>query len=146
MIRNKTKRRLFWHGLLIFLFGLLAGAAVPVLTNPRMGVAAHLGGVLSGMFLIVIGLLWGEIRLSAPAEKAALWLFLYASHTGWLAQFLAALFGTSRSTPIAGAGYRGAAWQEIVVGFLAVSFSLTILLACILALWGLRKDQIEQIG
>ncbi len=134
MNTNKTKRCLFWHGLLIFLFGLLAGAVVPLLTNPRMGVAAHLGGVLSGMFLIVIGLLWEEIRLSALAEKAALWLFLYASHTGWLAQFLAALFGTSRSTPIAGAGYQGAAWQETVVGFLAVSFSLAILLASILAL------------
>lgn len=144
MIANKMKRRLLWHGLLIFLFGLLAGAAVPVLTNPRMGVAAHLGGVLSGIFLIVIGLLWGEIRLSAPAEKAALWLFLYASHTGWLAQFLAALFGTSRSTPIAGAGYRGAAWQEAAVDFLAISFSLAILLACLLALWGLRKSQMQQ--
>ena len=146
MIPNNTKRRLLWHGLLIFLFGLLAGAAVPVLTNPRMGVAAHLGGVLSGMFLIVIGLLWGEIRLSARAGKAALWLFLYASHTGWLAQFLAALFGTSRSTPIAGAGYRRAAWQEALVDFLAISFSIAISLACILALWGLKKDPIEQIG
>ncbi len=103
-IPNKTRRRLFWHGLLIFLFGLFTGAVVPLLTNPRMGVAAHLGGVLSGMFLIVIGLLWEEIRLSAPAEKAAFWLFLYASHTGWLGQVLAAWFGTSRATPIGGAG------------------------------------------
>ena len=110
-----------------------------MLTNPRMGVAAHVGGVMSGLLLLLVGLIWGEIRLPASAEKAAFWLFLYASYTGWLAQLLAAWFGTSRATPIAGAGYSGTAWQENLVYFVAISFSIAISLACILALWGLRK-------
>lgn len=134
-----AKRRLLWHGMLIFGLGLLTGAVVPVMTNPRMGVAAHLGGVMSGMLLLLVGVIWGEIRLPASAEKAAFWLFLYASYTGWLAQLLAASFGTSRATPISGTGYGGAAWQENLVYFVAISFSIAISLACILALWGLRK-------
>ncbi len=69
--------------MLIFGLGLLTGAVVPVMTNPRMGVAAHVGGVMSGMFLILVGLLWDQIKLSLRAEKAAFWLFLYASYTGW---------------------------------------------------------------
>lgn len=125
--------------MLIVGLGLLTGAAVPVLTNPRMGVAAHVGGVMSGMLLLLVGLIWGEIRLAASAEKAAFWLFLYASYTGWLAQLLAAWFGTSRATPIGGAGYSGAPWQENLVYFVAISFSIAILVACILALWGLGK-------
>jgi len=102
-----AKRRLLWHGMLIFGLGLLTGAVVPVMTNPRMGVAAHLGGVMSGMLLLLVGVIWGEIRLPASAEKAAFWLFLYASYTGWLAQLLAASFGTRRATPISGTGYGG---------------------------------------
>jgi len=134
-----TKRRMLWHGTLIFIFGLLAGAATPAMTNPRMGVAAHLGGVMSGMFLVLVGLIWEEIHLSSALRWAAFWLFLYAGHTGWLAQFLAALFGTNRGTPIAAAGFRGVPWQENLVYYLAVSFSLAILLACVLALWGLSN-------
>jgi len=125
--------------MLIFGLGLLTGAVVPVMTNPRMGVAAHVGGVMSGMLLLLVGVIWGEIKLPSSAEKAAFWLFLYASYTGWLAQLLAAWFGTSRATPISGAGYRGSAWQENLVYFVAISFSIAISLACILALWGLRK-------
>jgi len=139
MLSFHAKHRLLWHGVLIFLLGLLAGAVVPLLTNPRMGLAAHVGGVMSGMFLILVGLIWEEITLPAWAKKAEFWLFLYASHTGWVAQFLAGLFGTSRSTPIGGAGFSGTAWQEALVDFLAISFSLAILLACILALWGLWR-------
>jgi len=63
MIPRDAKRRLLWHGILIFLLGLLAGAFAPWLTNPRMGVAAHVGGVLSGTFLILVGLIWEEIKL-----------------------------------------------------------------------------------
>ncbi len=94
---------------------------------------------MSGMFLILVGLLWDQIKLSFRAEKAAFWLFLYASYAGWLGQLLAAWFGTSRATPIGGAGYRGAAWQENLVYFVTGPFSIAISVACILPLWGLRK-------
>ncbi len=141
-----VKRRLLWHGILIFIFGLLAGAAMPLVINPRMAVAAHVGGVLSGMFLVLVGLIWDQIRLPATAAKVTFWLFLYASHTGWLAQFLAAVFGTSRATPIAGAGFRGSLWQENLVLYLAVSFSIAILAACVLALWGLSNRRPAAAG
>ena len=146
MTSTETKRRLLWHGILIFLFGLLAGMAVPLVANPRMGVAAHLGGVMSGIFLLLVGLIWEDIKLSSVAARTALWLFLYSSYTGWLAQFLAACWGTSEATPIGGAGYRGAPWQENVVWLVAISFSVTITLACILALWGLRKHAVRLVG
>lgn len=139
MMAENVKRQFIWHGIFVFGLGLLVGAFVPVLTNPRMGVAAHVGATLSGMFLVLVGLVWEEIKLSATAEKTAYWLFLYATYTGWLAQFLAGLWGTSRATPIGGAGYSGEPWQEIAVYVIAVSFSLAIAVACILAMWGLRR-------
>src|SRR5713226_9196691 len=97
MTPQDAKQLLIRHGMLVFLLGLLTGTVVPWLTNPRMGVAAHVGGVMSGMFLILVGLLWEQIKLSLRAEKAAFWLFLYAAYARWLAQLLAAWFGTSRA-------------------------------------------------
>ncbi len=140
MLPPDPKRRLMWHGMLIFLLGLMAGAFVPWLKNPRMGVAAHVGGVLSGIFLILVALVWEEIKLRPPAKRVAFWLFLFASHTGWVAQFLAGLFGTGRSMPVGGAGFRGTFWQEATVDFVAISFSIAITLAGLLALWGLRRQ------
>jgi len=137
----EARRRLLWHGVFIFVLGLLVGAVVPLLTNPRMGVAAHVGAALSGMFLMLVGLVWEDLKLSATAERAAFWLFLYASYTGWLAQLLAGAFGTSWATPIGGAGFEGAVWQEVLVYAVAVSFALAILTACILALRGLGRIQ-----
>ena len=34
--------RLLFFGMLLFLFGLLVGLAIPALANPRMGLASHL--------------------------------------------------------------------------------------------------------
>ncbi len=122
----------------LFLLGLLSGFAVPILTNPRMGLAAHLGGILDGMFLILLGLFWADLRMSARALGVTFWLTLSAAYAGWLAQLLAAIFGTSRATPIAGAGHVGAECQEALVAVVAISFSLAILVASGLLLYGLR--------
>ena len=141
MHAREVKRRLLWHGILIVLLGLAVGALVPELKNPRMGVAAHVGGVMSGMLLLLAGIIWEELKLPARAARLTFWLFLYASYTGWLAQFLAAFFGTSWATPVAGAGHQGTDWQEYLVYFIAVSFSAAIAAACGFALWGLRKER-----
>ena len=38
-----------WHGMLLFLLGLLTGFAEPHFGNVRMGLAAHLEGVMNGI-------------------------------------------------------------------------------------------------
>jgi len=134
-----VRRRLIWHGIFLFLLGLLTGFLVNrAFTNPRMGLSAHLEGVMNGTFLAVLGAVWGELRLPARAATAAFWLALYGTYVNWGATLLAAVFGTSRGTPIAGAGYAAAPWQENLVtsGFLSVAVAIT--LCCIFLLWGLR--------
>src|SRR5438552_3971228 len=39
---DDSKRRLMWHGMLLFLLGLLTGLVEQHFSNPRMGLAAHL--------------------------------------------------------------------------------------------------------
>ena len=43
------KRRLMWHGMLLFLLGLITGLLEQRFTNVRMGLSAHLEGVLKGI-------------------------------------------------------------------------------------------------
>jgi hypothetical protein len=43
-------RRLMWHGMCLFLIGLLTGFVEQRFTNMRMALAAHLEGVMNGTF------------------------------------------------------------------------------------------------
>ena len=66
-----ANRRLMWHGMLLFLLGLVTGLLERRFTNMRMGVSAHLEGVMNGIFLVAVGAIWNEVRLSPPAKTAA---------------------------------------------------------------------------
>ena len=56
------RRRLLWHGMFLFLLGLLTGFVEQQFTNPRMGLAAHLEGVMNGIFLLALGAVWAAVR------------------------------------------------------------------------------------
>ena len=54
------RRRLLFHGIALFLLGLLTGLAEQHFANVRMGLAAHLEGVMNGIFLLAVGAVWSE--------------------------------------------------------------------------------------
>jgi hydroxylaminobenzene mutase len=132
-----SNRHLMWHGMLLFLIGLVTGLFEQQFTNVRMGLSAHLEGLLNGIFLIALGAIWTEVRLPPYAKATAYWAALYATYANWLVTTLAAVFGTAADTPIASAGHSGQPWQESLVaaGFLSVA---VVIIACsLLVLWGL---------
>lgn len=75
-----TKRRLIWHGMFLFLLGLLTGFAEPQFKNLRMGLAAHLEGVMNGTFIIALGAVWGELKFSTRQSVAAFCAALYGTY------------------------------------------------------------------
>ena len=134
---NDAKRRLLWHGILLVFMGLLTGAFLQSYTNPRLGLSAHLGGVMNGTFVALIGVAWDQLRLSPRPAAALFWSAVYSGYANWVGLFLAAVFGTSRTTPMLGAGHAGAPWQEALVGFFLGTGAVVILVACVLMLRGL---------
>lgn len=134
------KRQLLWHGVLLFLLGLIVGFIEQKFANPRMGLAAHLEGLMNGTFLIALGAIWTEIKLSARLKATAYWGALYGTYGNWVITSLAAVFGTAAMTPITAAGHRGLPWQELVVTFGFASVGIAILAAITMILWGLRKN------
>lgn len=135
---DNTSRRLMWHGMFLFLIGLVTGFAETHFTNVRMGLAAHLEGVMNGTFLIAIGAIWPEVRLPLVAKAIAYWTALYGTYVNWLVTTLAAIFGTAALSPISAAGYHGESWQESVVTAGFMSVGVVIVVFSVLALWGLR--------
>lgn len=135
---KSMNRRLMWHGMSLFLLGLLVGFAEPRFANVRMGLAAHLEGIMNGIFLLAVGAIWSEVRLAAPAKSLAFWIVLYATYANWFFTTLAAVFGTAALSPITAAGHAGRPWQETLVlsGFMSVGIAALLFTA--LALWGLR--------
>jgi (hydroxyamino)benzene mutase len=127
---DDRSRRLLWHGILLFLLGLVTGFAIPFLANPRMGLSAHLQGVLNGMFLVVAGLAWDRLALTGAGGRIAFWSLLYGTYANWGATTLAAVWGTGTMTPLAAPGMEGQGWQERIVNLCLVSLSVSMVVAC----------------
>jgi hydroxylaminobenzene mutase len=136
------RRRLLWHGMFLFLLGLLTGFVEHKYANPRMGLAAHLEGVMNGTFLLALGAIWTEVRLSSRLKSAAYWTALYGTYVNWVVTSLAAIFGTAAMSPITGAGHSGEQWQEGLVTFGFMSVGPAIVACAVLVLWGLRRNAV----
>jgi (hydroxyamino)benzene mutase len=125
-------------GILLFLIGLLTGFVVPKFANPRMGLASHLEGLMNGIFLVILGLLWQRLHLSAAWLAIAFWLAIYGSFANWLATLLAAMWKAGSTMPMASMGSHGSAWQEGMINFLLYSLSIAMVSVCIIVIVGLR--------
>lgn len=136
---DDSKRRLMWHGMFLFLLGLVTGLVEQEFKNVRMGLAAHLEGVMNGTWLVALGAAWTEVRLSPEKKLLAYWSALYGTYANWGVTALAACFGTASLSPITGAGQSAEVWQERVVtgGFMTVG--IAIIGCSVLVLWGLRR-------
>ena len=109
-------RRLMWHGMFLFLLGLVTGQQERRFTNMRMALSAHLQGVLNGTFLIALGAIWDHVELPPRAEKVARLSALYGTYGNWLFTTLGAAMGTAAANPILSQGHHGKPWQESACG------------------------------
>ncbi len=136
-----SKRKLIWHGMFLFLLGLLTGFVETKFTNQRMALAAHLEGVMNGTFLVALGAVWMEVRLSPRLKGLAYLSALYGAYLNWVATALGAAWGIAALSPITGAGHHALAWQETFITALFMSVGLAIVGASVLVLWGLRRSR-----
>lgn len=141
---QKSDRVLVRAGFALFTLALLTGLAIPSLLNQRMALAAHLTGVVNALVLIALGLSWSLLSVSPLQAKLTRGAFLYGAYANWGASCLAAAWGTSRLTPLSGAGYGAVPWKEAVVQVLQVSLSLAILAGAASVVFSLRPRPVER--
>ena len=135
---ENTGRRLMGHGMFLFLIGLITGFLEQHFANVRMGLAAHLEGVMNGTFLLALGGAWSAVNLRPTIKTTAYWTVLYGSYMNWVFTTFAAIFGTGALSPITAPGRVGQPWQETVVTAGFMSVGIVMVLSTVLILWGLR--------
>lgn len=138
--QENTAHRLLQLGIALFLIGLLIGFAVPAMANPRMGLASHLEGVMNGIFLVTLGLVWPRLVLSPKLLSVTFWLAIFGTFANVTATLLAAIWGAGgHMMPLAAPGRMGTSVQEGVVKVLLITLSLAMVATCVLVLVGLRR-------
>ena len=125
--------------MLLFLLGLITGLMTAQFRNPRMGLSAHMEGILNGIFLVIVGIIWHELKISRSLGKITYATLIYGSFANWITTFAAALMGTSQMTPLIGSGFHGTAFQEQLVTAGFISVGLTMLFSLVVIIYGLRK-------
>ncbi len=104
---KSQKRRLMWHGMLLFLLGLITGLLEQRFTNVRMGLSAHLEDVMNGILLLALGAAWSEVGLPHPLKVTAYCTALYGTCWNWLVPSIAGASGTAANSTIHSAVLRG---------------------------------------
>lgn len=135
---NKQGNTLIFLGLLLFLLALIIGLFVQNMTNPRMALSAHLEGIMNGMFLMILGLVWRRLILSKTLFKTTYLLVIYGTFANLTANMIAAFTGFGKMLPMAG-GKEGAGIAEDVISFLLISLGLSMIAVCIIVLTGVYK-------
>ncbi|SRR5713226_4568929 len=137
MFAESLSQELLIHGTILFLLGLLNGLIVQRFSNPRVGLSAHLAGVQNALVLWAFGFIWPHLKLGFLGQLVAAWAAIFSMYAIWLALLLSAIWGTSRSTPIAGAGHSAASGKELVVTIFIALGSIAIIVATVFVLYGL---------
>ena len=140
--------RLIQLGVLLLLISLLVGLAIPVFAVPRLGLTAHLLGVIQGMLLMVFGLVWPRLNLKRTASVVGFWMAAYSGFVSWAVTVLAAAWGAGGTLwPIAGGTAHGSAAQEgiIAAGLVTSAIALIVVTSLILkGLGGLIPESLDK--
>ncbi len=137
--KKRQSDRLIFLGVLLFLSGLLIGLFIPMMTNPRMGLTAHLEGVMNGMFLVILGLIWNRLVINGRWLSYTFWLTLYGSFANFVAVTIAAITGAGKMMPIAG-GKEGTPVVEGLISALLITLALSMIFVCVIVLTGLYRN------
>jgi hydroxylaminobenzene mutase len=138
-MKERHAHALFLHGMVLVLAGLLMGAVVQSVASPRMGLSAHTGTLMNGLLVIAMGAFWTRLALARSTEIVTWWLVVAGSYLNCVALFLAGAWGTSRTTPLHGAGHVGTPFQEAVVAAGLIVGAVALLVACGIVVWGLAR-------
>lgn len=133
------RRTFVFNGLILFLLGLIIGLVEGHVSNPRMGLAAHLEGLMNGIYLIALGSILGWVRLPPSLFSLAFWTTIYGAYANLAVTVFASLINASSFSPITGAGLHATLVQEYLVSFGFVTVGIAMLVSTCLFIFGMRK-------
>jgi hydroxylaminobenzene mutase len=139
---NPIQKQLVVAGAILFLLGLLQGAAVGQFANARMALSAHLTAVQSGMALMIAGVIWPAVTLPRGLAVLARWATILSMYGLWCGLTMSAATGASEALPMAGAGYSAGPKIELAVTTLVFGSSGLMTLGWLLVVVGLLRRKV----
>jgi len=139
----QTERMLLRSSFFLFLLALITGLLIPAFHNPRLGLSAHLTGLLNSFALTSLAVAWPYLKTTPKREKAVKVMFIAAAYTIWFSNVLGAAWGTNWLTPIAGRGFHAEYWEQVVVAAIILLAVWTYLIAACMIVWDLRPKIVD---
>jgi len=136
---TSSGEKLIFFGAVLFLLGLFQGTSIPYFHNPRMALSGHLAAVQSGMALMIFGLIWGLLVLKEKWLSLTYYFSIISMYFIWLAITLSAVFGASKSLPIAGNGFSSSYLIETIVSLMLYIGSAAGIISIMFIVWGLYR-------
>ncbi len=122
--------RLTRAGLLLLFLTALTGPLIPMLEVPKLGVVAHMHGLLNGILLLVLGSPWPRLRMHMGTSLLASWGLVVACFAVVLVVAACAVARVGGETfPVFFAGYVGSSLVELAVKIVVGTLSVVILAA-----------------
>jgi|ERR1051325_6117286 hypothetical protein len=126
------------------LFGLSMGTGllIPLFKSPRLGLAAHLTGLLNVFVLTALAAAVSKFPRHERPHLLRL-VFLFCAFTMWFGGVLGASWGTTWVTPMASAplvntAAQAALWQQLLILVLTLVTVFLYIIAASVVVWRLR--------
>jgi hydroxylaminobenzene mutase len=140
MTEDPLRRRLAFNGAVLFTVGIVTGlwsavalAGKVTVGIPHLALAAHLNGLLGGLWLVAIAF---TLPFLSYGDRGKRWLSrtaLLATYANWLVTLLASVLG------VRGIDYTGDHANDFIAVLLQAFVVLPSFAACGFWVWGFRK-------
>ena len=132
------RRRLMRHGFVFLFIALLLGLATATLPHAEKWLAAHVTSLMTGVVLIVIGLAWGELHLTAGQARVGYLCGVTGAYAGLAGGVYSAL--VNLPGPASNPGVAAPMPQAAVFFAILAIVIPTIVISFGLALYGMRGE------
>jgi hypothetical protein len=140
MTIERQRRMLLRHGFVFLFIAACLGLAILSLPHPRAWLAAHLAAFLTCFILVIVGLVWRELRLTDGQRRSAIIAGLTAAYTGLTGNLFVAI--VDLPGPATSPGVTPPMPQAAIFLVLLAIIVPTTLMAFGLVLFGLRGDPV----
>lgn len=128
---------LIMAGAVLYFLGLFQGLIISLVRNARMALSGHLAALQSGMALMIFGVIWQFVDLTATWSMVAVQSSIAGYYLVWVGITVASLTGASKALPMAGQGFSAGRISETAVTVLEAVGVLLSVLSAVLIVWGL---------
>ncbi len=143
MFTERGQGLIKWGAVLLALSA-LTGFAIPLVSDPVLGLATHVQGLLNAFLLLLVGLIWSRLEIGYLGAVVTYWGLIVGAYLTLAVQFAATLLRIGGTVfPIAGGSHVGTPLEEeLVKRSIQFAAAVTTVALLLVARAALRKPSV----